>query len=364
MDKNEPKYVLLARQLKDEIELGNLQPGDSLPTFKELRQNEGISQFTYERAYDILKNEGLAVRLRGRYGGVFVAPRKLAVTNKPIGYFHFNQGEQLALPYWSHLLDGIRQALAPTGQQVLLVDDLYSFTGWDDISAALVVGWRPQQVKTFRQHAPAALPVVSLLMDAEGVPSVIADEYGGTYEMVRTLLELGHTNIGFMTDQPTHHISLSRRKEGYLQALLDHGITPQMEWFARWEMLRPPTPEGYHAFGRETMATWLENGFRETGCTALLTQNDHMAYGVYAALTAAQIKVPEEISVIGFDGVPSSTPYLVPRLTTLEMPLREIGMAAVNSALAPALAPQTLTLPVRVRMSDTTAAPPKNPVSR
>ena len=84
--------------------------------------------------------------------------------------------------------------------------------------------------------------------------------------------------------------------------------------------------------GRVAMSRWLEDGWRESGCTALFAQNDDTAWGAIEALRAAGFRVPDDVSVIGFDGTQSAM-FCNPKLTTVEVPLQQMGREAVRLLL-------------------------------
>lgn len=359
MRKNEPKYMLLAKRLMYDIDQGKLQPGDSLPSFKELRQSDGISQFTYEKAYDVLQAEGVAVRQRGRYGGVFVTPRQRPTTVKPVGYFHVAQWRHLHLSYFAYLLEGIRQEASQFGCQVLLVDEIYAFKAWDTISAAIIMGNQPQQALTFREQMPAGFPAVSLVLPVEGMHSVVADDYLGSYRGAQYLIELGHRNIGYVNYPSPKYPTIGIRRDGYRQALIDAGIEPQPQWSREFHLLNGTTDQDFQDFGRELMLDWLRDGFAESGVTALMTQNDNVAYGMIRVLEKTHYRVPQDISFIGFDGILYNNELIEPKLTSLEIPVREIGRTAVTHVLTAGPKPQKITLPVRLRVGETTGPPPK-----
>jgi DNA-binding LacI/PurR family transcriptional regulator len=108
------------------------------------------------------------------------------------------------------------------------------------------------------------------------------------------------------------------------------------------------------------MQSWLQEGWRETRCTALLAQNDLAAIGAMRAFQKAGIRVPEDVSVVGFDGT-ELCEYLAPQLSSVEIPLREIGAQAVKVLLdrlrQPSGKAETLVLPTRFQARESSAPP-------
>ncbi len=195
----------------------------------------------------------------------------------------------------------------------------------------------------------------------EGFSSAVADEMAGTSMAVRYLLNLGHRRIGVIasaTDEPVG-LTLPRwRRAGYHAALSQAGmhIGPEMDVIA----------EGTIAGGDSAVAELLG---RPAMPTAVLVETDEMALGVVRALRRVGLRVPEDISVIGFDGHPMAQ-YL--GLTTVSQDVqdqgRRIAEHLVSSVVQPAGRPpvhlvSTVMLVVRATTSVcagscTSAAPP------
>ena len=109
------------------------------------------------------------------------------------------------------------------------------------------------------------------------------------------------------------------------------------------------------------MELWLEHGWRELGCTAIMAHNDSTAIGVMRALGKAGLRVPEDVSVIGFDGTPLCE-YSTPPLTTVEVPLHEIGARALQLLQEQIhdrnVVPERVILPVRFKPGQSVAPLP------
>jgi DNA-binding LacI/PurR family transcriptional regulator len=103
------------------------------------------------------------------------------------------------------------------------------------------------------------------------------------------------------------------------------------------------------------MMDWLAKEWEETGCTAIIVQNEVAAIGVVQTLQATGIKVPEEVSVITFDGT-EVCDLITPHISAVAIPLEQIGIKAVevltNQIQNDRYQPQTLTLPLHLRLGD------------
>lgn len=315
-----PKYAQLAEQIKQQILSGELGINERLPSFVEMRAQYGATPTTVERVFATLEREGLIRREPRR--GVFVCAasehqgssfKETRVQTGLIGFVgNFKVGDDL---YSNQLMGGIQQALADVGKQMVLIDG-QSTAGLEKIEGLLVCSTCLSE-PVLRQ-LPPELPCVSLLVAMEDTSSVVSDDYQGAKDAIEHLIGLGHKRIGCLME---FALPLPRlRLAGYHDALTEAGLTLNPRWMR--QVSRPRAV--YTHWGREAMREWLQDGWRELGCTAILVQNDCAALGVIEALREAGVQVPEDVSVIGFDGT-ELCEYSTPRLTSVTVPLRQIG---------------------------------------
>lgn len=150
--------------------------------------------------------------------------------------------------------------------------------------------------------------------------SMKLDNALGAELATRHLLELGHTRIAHLQGPPDHQ-DAAERAEGYRRALrargvkVDPGLVVQSGFLA---------PEGLAAIER-----LLASGRR---FTAVFAANDECAYGAHLGLHRRGLRVPEDVSLVGFDDLPGSR-FTTPPLTTVRQPLEEIGRRAARSLL-------------------------------
>ena len=327
---DDPKYAQVVHYLRGQIGDGTLKVGAQLPSFVELRQQFGISRTTIEKAFSLLERESLIIRQRGR--GTFVSQSAERPSSKSrgcgtIGVLGEMFSQRHASLYWSHLLAGIRHAAHDVGLEVTLLRDGAGMTGWEKVDGVLVSS---QWVRPIFLDKPLHLPYVELLFNSPYGLGVYADDAAGTHEAVQHLLKLGHRRIGYLLleDRPV----LEGRYRAYEAALSEAQLTPCTRWIKP-----PPLQKDYFLrLGENSMNQWLDDesscGWKASGCTALMCQNDQMAIGAMVALAAHGLEVPSEVSVVGFDGTELSD-YCSPRLTTIRVPLEEIGAHGVEMLL-------------------------------
>lgn len=344
-----PKYVEIAARIRRDIKGGVLRPGDRLPSFTQMRAELGIGQGTLERVHALLEKDELIVREANR--GVFVSqPKPKPKPKQRAGVLGICGTHSLGrnFVYETQLLDGVQNVALQAGLELQLLSN-ESAIGWNKVDGVLHYYGSGKLV-----HLPADMPSVSLLNPRAGFHCVLADDIGGAQAATQHLLEQGHRRIALLTtrEQNFHE----RRFAGYEKALRDAGIEPQAEW------VRPISAferrSGYIGSGRDTMRDWLQSNWHDLGCTALLAQNDDTAIGVIHACAAAGISVPEQLSVVGFDGAEAAE-WFLPRLTTMQVPFQNIGERGARLLLElirePAKPVAQINLPVRLRTGDTTA---------
>jgi LacI family transcriptional regulator len=145
------------------------------------------------------------------------------------------------------------------------------------------------------------------------------NEYGA-YLAVHHLIELGHRNIAFISG-PSNNIDAAERLAGYTRALQEADIPFNPELIVEGN---------YHeASGMLAMNRLFDTGQQFTGVFAA---NDLSAYGARLALYRKGIRVPDDISLVGFDDLPGSS-YTTPPLTTIRQPLYDIGRIATQALL-------------------------------
>ncbi|MGW0993414.1 LacI family DNA-binding transcriptional regulator [Streptomyces sp. NPDC002520] len=150
--------------------------------------------------------------------------------------------------------------------------------------------------------------------DTEAV-ALTFDNRGGARELTEHLTGLGHRRLGYVAG-PRDRTTTRHRLEGHRAALEAAGITEDPRWtvYGRYDRRT-----GYEAT--------LELLRRDPDLTAVVAANDTIALGACAALRDSGLRIPEDVSVAGFDDLPFSIDA-VPALTTVRLPLAEAGARA------------------------------------
>lgn len=160
------------------------------------------------------------------------------------------------------------------------------------------------------------------------ISTVDVDNTGGAYQATRHLLDLGHTRIGLIHG-PAGLQETRARRAGYEQALAERGLAPPPAFVTE----QPYTQAAGHA----VLHAWHETGALPT---AIFCASDAQATGALLALHELGVAVPDEVAVVGFDGLPSSR-YTVPPLTTVAQPIYDKGRRAAAMIVELLGAPET-----------------------
>lgn len=149
-------------------------------------------------------------------------------------------------------------------------------------------------------------------------PSVIVDNFKGGYEAAKHLIDLGHTRIAHIAG-PEVFLSSVERERGFRTALQEAGLEPFAVERSPFEI-----SSGYAIAKR-----WIEE---DRLPTAVFAADDNIALGVVDAMKNEGIRVPERLSVVGFDDQMLASQF-TPRLTTVRQPAERIGRSGVDLLL-------------------------------
>jgi len=177
-------------------------------------------------------------------------------------------------------------------------------------------------VDTILQEEPS-LPTVAVAghTKLQGVTNIVLDHERAARLALGHLRELGHRRIAFMRGNPVSSDSATRwhaicEAAGQLGVEIDPELTVQID-------IDDPTPHLGYPFANQLLA-------RRKPFTALFAFNDDSAIGSMRAFREHGLRVPQDISVLGFDDI-SASAYTTPSLTTIRQPLREMGQVAAQT---------------------------------
>jgi LacI family transcriptional regulator len=175
------------------------------------------------------------------------------------------------------------------------------------------------KLERYAQAQP--LVVVGRKVDSRKVHSIAFDHYHGASLAMQHLLELGHRRIAFISG-PAGRNDGDDRYRAYGDALRQLGLPLDQRLVA---------PGNYvEAGGLSAMNMLLDRGLP---FSAVFAANDDSAYGAMLALYRRGLRVPQDISIVGFDDIGHSA-FCLPPLTSVKQPLHELGREAANAIVA------------------------------
>lgn len=217
------------------------------------------------------------------------------------------------------------------------------------VDGLIIVSLYPTE-KEVRHFERSSMPVV--LADAEHsrLPHISIDDFDGGKQATQHLIDLGHRRIGFVSDQidsPFGFNASRKRLEGYQAVLEQHGIPFEPMYHKAGELSR----HSAYQLTRELLA-------EKDHPTAIFASSDTQAIGVLEAIQEEGLRIPEDISVIGYDDIEVAS-YI--SLTTIHQPMYQSGVESVNllfQLLGGDSNLKSLTLPVDLVVRETTGQAP------
>ena len=259
----------------------------------------------------------------------------------------------------SQTLNGITEACEEAGY-ALLLKELRSFEApdiepvIDMLSAHRVEGiiFDGSQLRTsarlVQERLPVTCPPVVFLKcePSTSFTTIGIDNYGGERALTEHLIAGGRRRIGYISG-PLERLEARQRHEAWLDTMRTAHLEPGPFAEGNWSSTS----------GEAGCAALLA---ADPGLDAIVAANDQMALGVLHAASARGIRVPDDLAVVGFDGLPESAQF-IPALTTVSQPLRELGITAVQQVLAqvngdPGARGRTITLPTELIIRDSAPA--------
>jgi DNA-binding LacI/PurR family transcriptional regulator len=329
-----PLYRQVGEHLKSEIISGKLRVGDQIGSQQELAEKYRVSLITVKRAVAELTNEGFLYSRVGK--GTYVLdsqPRKEGAKSKTIGLVL----RDLKSPFFSMIVHGAEEFASQKGFSILVSN---SSSRMDK---------EEQQIANFMEYGVAGMIIASMTheytannalrkLHNTGFPYVVVsyvkdpdiffvgtDHEQGGYLAAQHLIRIGHKKIGYVNGEEGNLVG-ELRMQGFLRALREHGLD-----FSNDRMYRLRNRGEWHDFNSgyeigEKLASLAD-------CPkAMFVYNDLAALGFSQALLDKGRSIPDDVAIIGFDGIERGRYATVP-LTTIQQPVGEIGAKAVENLM-------------------------------
>jgi len=243
-------------------------------------------------------------------------------------------------PFYDVILRGILKGIDGSGYSPLFADG-----GWDAekdlIALNMFIQRQVDGLILLDGHAPEELLIeiasqIPMIIVGRDIPNLKEqclpfDDFNAAQTATQYLIQSGHQRIAHITGLKNHQ-DATERQDGYLMALREAGIEPTPDLIIEGDFTEPS--------GVMAVEMLLMRGHI---FSAIFAANDQMAYGARLALYRRGLRVPEDVSIIGFDDQAPSA-YMIPPLTSIRRPPLEIG-EATGQALVNLMQGQSVTLP-------------------
>lgn len=351
---NSPLYLRIYNDFKRKIENGTFTAGSRLPSEKEICQHYGVSRITSKKAMEKLRNEDYIVRHPGR--GTFVSDS--ISFNSYSGEYTSANGHDttdsdtkskpllgLVLPdfsesYGMEIVTGIEKACHVFNYNFMLKRTFYKIT---NEKSAITDMYRagcdglilmPQHNDYFNDQILRLIlddyPVVIIDREMTGIDtnSVVSDNYQSAYDATTKILSYGHENIAFVSYATDSATSLHDRMQGFRDAFYDHKLYWDNNKFLLSNFNEVSQEED--ANKRSKLDLEIIKKFIEENpeVTAFFATEYNFGQLIIEALLHLNYRVPEDYSVISYDGPSSFTGNTF--LTRVLQPQEEMGSKAVE----------------------------------
>ncbi len=336
-----PLYAQARVRIEEMIVEKNFSPNDQLPTVRQISSAIGISRATTSKAIIQMIEEGI---LAGRQGkGVYLnyLPGQPVASKLKTVYvlsggrptFGIFEDYLAHAPFWNEVVNGIRQGFEANKENIRLrfamlpqfveeEDVAPRKRRWDEVGFIIMA---PPLREYFEKLLCLRTSIVMVHCRSyeDSVPGVNTDIIQGTEMIVDHLAGLNHRKIVFCgpteyNPQKPGNVDVEKLT-GFKQAMEKHGF-----WADDGKQIRIcslGTEEGYRV-----VRSLLETEDRPT---ALIMCNDELAIGAIRAIREAGLRVPEDISVAGFDNIPVGR-FTCPSLTTIATRMQEMGRLSIQ----------------------------------
>lgn len=369
MNQEKPKYEIIKDDILSRIRSGNFSYEEVLCTEKQLSEQYQVSRITAKRAITDLENLGVLIRKRGV--GSFVARNAMNNLNRTSSFStKVSKMVSFLLPFditkggMFQTVEVINNALNANGY----IMSIYVSGGKEKTNLKLLLSqnlsglvYYPERDKInlnlLNEFVFAQIPVVVIdkTTDCPYIHNIVSDNFEGGKLLANHLLSLGHRNIVFLTTAPLEETSTVRNRfGGFLHAMQKAGF--------------PPSPSSLVSYGREltdqdaitggSQILEILKNLYNSGVTAIIAENDIVAYRLRIACHALGLRVPEDLSICGFDKANVTESQ---GLTSIQQDFNLIG-EEVSRILTctmddPNFPCQKIVLPVHLAVGDTTGAP-------
>lgn len=231
-------------------------------------------------------------------------------------------------PFAGQIIQGAQNEALKQGKTLLIINtndnevlehDAFKLMLEYQVQGIIYSTWYHHEVKVPRLMADIPLVLVNCFEKPIGHISVVPNEESGGEVATDALINNGHKKIAFIN---TTSVSPAKegRLRGYMKVLDEAGI----QFDSKLVINAEPNQEGGYQAAK---------GILNMGVTAVFCHNDRVAMGLYDGLKELNAKIPEDISIVGFDDQEIISNYLHPKLSTVALPHYDLGILGTRKLL-------------------------------
>lgn len=316
-----PKYLNVKEAIVEGIRGGNIT--GKLPGERVLAKKYAVSYMTVRRAVTELVEEGILYKNTTK--GTFVSHSKMTPKmTYNLGFF-LDEGikEGISSPYYSLIFNALEKETKKNGYNLVLFSETETLNPLNNQKKidGVVICCFPR-IENKIHELKKILPIVLLdnLSADKSIPSVTLDNFNGCSEATDYLWSLGHRRIGFIAGLMDSNIC-EERLMGYTRTMSKKGVAVDEALIFNGD---------YSYESGEQGAKYLLS--LKNPPTAIMCANDSMAIGAIKVVREKGLKVPDDISVVGFDDITVAS-KVFPSLTTVAAPVDDIARKTVRMLL-------------------------------
>lgn len=355
-----PLYQIIFNDLLEKIQSGFYKVGNQIPTEKELMSLYNTSRITASRAVRELEQKNYVQRMKAT--GTFVNPElkwnknhqnQEGTLNKTIAVIIPSPSSNISIEM--EVLQGIGMACRELGYALTIHSndscDSTNNSSYDfeksliaelieqgSKGAIIFPSTTKESPEVYNMMSRASFPYVLLDRQVFGIeaPLVTSNNKAGFYSIVEYVISMGHSRIAFVSGNTHESSCRTERFYGYVQAMNDYKLKVEEKFVIHH--LFPENHEnryykdidGKNKYYQAAIKEMLEKFTTDDNSpSAIVTSNDYIALNIIIAASSLGYKIPEDISISGFDGLPISS-LITPQLSTVSQNFIDMGRESIN----------------------------------
>lgn len=328
-----PKYIKIKNDIEDLINEGEVKPGNKLPTENELSKKYDVSRHTVRKALNILRQEGILYRKQGV--GTFYK-NNTNKTTKNIGFISIS----LHAYIFADMLSSVDKILYENGYSILLGNSMDDHEREKEILKEFIKknvdgliiepaksALNYPNISLLKRFVNSNIPVTVLdsKFEEDSINNITVDDQHGGFIATNYLLEMGHKKIA-MIYKGLHKPALGRF-EGYKKALKEYKIPVYNNNVKQYLNSEFESKENFKKEIKSITDQLIKNEYKPT---AIFCFNDQVAIIVKKHLQKLGYKIPEDVSIVGFD---NSKQANLENITSVAHPKEKVGEKAAKITL-------------------------------